>query len=57
MIKAKIIDNVKGFGLPELVAALGVLAIILAVAVPNFLDWRASTELRSLPKSLEKWPN
>ena len=44
----------KGFGLLELVAALGVLAIILAVAVPNFLDWRASAELRSLTEELRE---
>ena len=37
----------RGFGLIELLAALGVLAIVLAVALPNFLGWRTDTQLRS----------
>ena len=40
-------QNFKGFGLLELLAALGVLAIILAVALPNFLGWRSDAQLRS----------
>jgi prepilin-type N-terminal cleavage/methylation domain-containing protein len=43
-----------GFGLIELLAALGVLAIILAVTLPNFLGWRSDAQLRSVTEELRR---
>lgn len=44
----------RGFGLIELLAVLGVLAIILAVALPNFLGWRSDAQLRSATEELKR---
>ncbi|MGD2097451.1 MAG: prepilin-type N-terminal cleavage/methylation domain-containing protein [Desulfobacterales bacterium] len=47
-------DKNKGFGLIELLAALGILAIILAVALPNFLGWRSNAQLRSVAEEFRR---
>jgi prepilin-type N-terminal cleavage/methylation domain-containing protein len=41
MIVGQLMNKNSGFGLIELLAALGVLAVILAVTLPNFLGRRS----------------
>lgn len=43
-----------GFGLIELVVVLGILAIVLAFTLPNFLGWRTRTELRNTAEELRR---
>lgn len=44
----------RGFGLIELLAVLGVLTIILAVALPNFLGWRSNAQVRRVAEELRE---
>lgn len=45
-------EEQQGFSLVELMVVIGILAILLAIAVPRYSAWRASTALQSATETL-----